>query len=100
MCCRKEMGVARDIEVVFIDGVIDEEFAHPAEFLIFKNETEKMEKFMTSGEPYLCSEATCRSTAFQFGIPTTMDMEMGSLRYGLSQETKNIFLFSLFSSEG
>ena len=87
---RAEMGVPLDVPLVFIDGVIDEEITDDEEMEIFNNETQKLMQFMEKGEPYQCSSSTCKSTAFQHGVPTSMDMEMGPIRYGMKTSCLNI----------
>ena len=57
---KKKMLVPYDVPVIFIDSVIDDGYAEDFEIKTFKEETEKLLNFTKNGEPYVCSDVTCK----------------------------------------
>ena len=78
---KKKMLVPYDVPVIFIDSVIEDGYADDFEINTFEEETSKLLNFTENGEPYVCSDVTCKDYTYSSGVPVSMDMQMGDTKY-------------------
>ena len=76
------MNVVYQVPVVFIDSVIEDGFAEKIEIKRFEEETNIVAKFLSTDDPYICPDGSCRSTGYSAGIPTSLDSDLGNTKFG------------------